>query len=248
MYVYRFERHSFINWYSRDMVFHEGSPYFVRKHLSIECIIQWPSGGELTVLKDDQKVPELHSDSTISVHILCLNEGEKSHPYLIGFTSCIKCLISRANFAIPRLLKWRPSFLKSAWMTSCFNRCTFLYFPITFDMSWFTTSILLFRCILSNRCGIWHIITCLPRLFREMLSMVCLISSVQSLTDCFSILLLPADSTVMSLSGISFRRPLIYLAVLPGYTKLTASWSLLWLKMGQHLWPWNCLQQSLAPD
>ena len=87
------------------MVFHEGSPYFVRKHLSIECIIQWPLGGDLTVLKDDQKVPELQSDSTIAVNILCLNDGEKSHPYSIDFTSCITRLISRANFAIPRLLK-----------------------------------------------------------------------------------------------------------------------------------------------
>ena len=110
------------------MVIHEGSPYFVRKHLSIECIIQWPSGGDLTVLKDDQKVPELQSESTISVHILCLNDGEKSHPYSIDFTSCITCLISRANFAIPRLLKWRPSFLKKVLLMD-WNHWIQIFFP-----------------------------------------------------------------------------------------------------------------------
>ena len=83
----------------------------------------------------------------------------------------ISRLILRAKFAIARLLNWRPYFVNSAWVTSCLSRCTFVYVPVTADMSSFTTSMLLFRCVSSNRSGIRHIMTCLPRLLRAILWM-----------------------------------------------------------------------------
>ena len=83
----------------------------------------------------------------------------------------ISRLILRAKLAIARLLNWRPYFVNSAWVTSCLSRCTFVYVPVTADMSSFTTSMLLFRCVSSNRSGIRHIMTCLPRLLRAILWM-----------------------------------------------------------------------------
>ena len=66
-------------------------------------------------------------------------------------------------------------------------------------------------------------ITVLPRLLRATLSMIWCYSLVHSVTVCCSMLLVPAASTVTSLSGMSRIRALIWRAVRPGYTKPFAS-------------------------
>ena len=129
-------------------------------------------------------------------------------------------------------MKCSKSFLKSSLTTLCSSICTLLYLLISFAILLFTSSIFWFRCGLSNRCGIWHIMTVLLCRLREMLSTTCLTSSTQSLTGCPSMLLLPAETTVMSLLGMDFRVLLICLAVLPGKTKPSTNYSLLWFNKG----------------
>ena len=149
----------------------------------------------------------------------CHNDGDCSHPYLMRLSLRISCLIWNANLVTPRSLKCSMSLLKSSLTTLCFNIRTLLYFLISSRMPLFTSSIFLFSCGLSYRCGIWHMIIVLLCRFREMLLTTFLTSSTQSFTGCASMLLLPADNTVMSLFGMDHSVLLICLAVLPGKTK-----------------------------
>ena len=148
-----------------------------------------------------------------------------AYPYLhLRFLTI--CLISWAYFAIPISLKWRPSFLKSSRDSSWVRICQCFRCFSSWTIKSFTSSIFLFKMGLSCRGGILDMITILSFLLRDTLSIICRISSLHCPRGCFSILFVPAASTVTSLGGMCLICALICRADLPGYTYPEASQSL----------------------
>ena len=90
-------------------------------------------------------------------------------------------------------------------------------------MNWLTWSILLFKCGLSCRCGIFPMITTFPFRLRATLSITWDNSLVHCSIVWSSISFVPAANTVTSLAGMWRMWALIWRAVCPGYTYPVAS-------------------------
>ena len=99
----------------------------------------------------------------------------------------------------------------------------FLRLAISWARNWLTRSILLFKCGLSCRCGIFPMMTNFPSRFLATLSMICDNSFLHCSRGWCSMLFVPAAKTVTSLGGMWWIFAFIWRAVCPGYTNPVAS-------------------------